>query len=164
MTSYTLDKETSRLGFQVTKLFCIPIPGAWTDFSGSLTFDPNNDAACNVTAVVKVASLNTREAACGADGKRDEHTTKMLDVEKFPEMKFVSTKVEKDVTGYKVTGDLTIRGITKTYTFVAEDVKTSPGKIEMTVTGEVKRSDFEMQPTGPISDLAPIIFKIVGSS
>lgn len=86
------------------------VRGEFSKISGTVKFDPQKLALSGINAEIDVQSISTREP------KRDEHlkSPDFLDAANFPVIKFQSKKVEADgPAGYKVTGDLTIRGVTR---------------------------------------------------
>jgi polyisoprenoid-binding protein YceI len=86
------------------------VRGEFSKISGTVTADPSNPGASSVTAEIDVNSINTREP------DRDKHlkSADFLDVATYPTIKFQSTKIEPDgPEGYKVTGNLTVRGATR---------------------------------------------------
>ena len=106
------------------------------------TTDPTRS---NIEASIDVASIAT------GDAQRDGHlkSADFFDVEKYPQMTFKSTRVERKGEGeYRVTGDLTIHGVTKPVTFEVEG-PTAPGKdpwgntrIGLSATTKINRKDF----------------------
>lgn len=115
--SYTIDASHSRFGFVARHAMVTKVRGAFNDFDGTATIDGANPANSTVRVVLKVASIDTRNA------QRDEHlrTNDFLDVANYPEITFVSTAVSHDGgNDFEVTGDLTIRGVTKSITLPLE--------------------------------------------
>jgi polyisoprenoid-binding protein YceI len=113
--------------------------------SGTLELDETNPAKSTVTATVDATGINTRDA------KRDEHlrSPDFLDTAKFPTITFTSTKVEKvSDTQYKVTGDLTLRGVTKPVVLTVEGSPTPVNdpfgntKLGGSATTRINRQDF----------------------
>jgi len=89
------------------------VRGHFKNVEGSLTFDPDNPGDLGLNVKIKAADIWT------GDSQRDEHLRSdgFLDVENHPNITFNSTSSEKvDADTYKVTGDLTIRGITQKVT------------------------------------------------
>lgn len=75
-----------------------------------------------------------------------------FDVEKFPESKFESTKIEKSADGFTVTGNLTLHGVTKSITFPAKiDVKAD--QVSVNADFGINRKDFEIVYPGMPDDL-----------
>ena len=103
--TYTIDGSHSSIEAVARHLMVTKVRGQFSDFEGTITVgETPEDSAVQVT--IKAASIVTK------DPKRDEHlrSPDFLDVEQFPELTFRSTKVDK---GWTVTGDLTIRGVTR---------------------------------------------------
>jgi polyisoprenoid-binding protein YceI len=107
--TYTIEPAHSSAHFKVRHLMIANVWGEFSKISGTVKFDPSNPAAIGITAEIDVDSINTREP------DRDKHlkSADFFDAANYPKMKFQSTKAEADgPEGYKVTGDLTIRGLT----------------------------------------------------
>jgi polyisoprenoid-binding protein YceI len=83
-------------------------------------------------------------------------TEEWFDAKKHPDIKFKSTKVEKKESEYSITGDLTIKGITKSYTIPATYSK-SGGKITFKGKFNVDRIEFKV---GKKSEAVPDIMKV----
>jgi polyisoprenoid-binding protein YceI len=108
--TYALDVAHSRIGFVARHAMVTKVRGAFNEFDGTATLDGTNPENSSVNVTVQVASVDTR------NGQRDGHlrTNDFLDIEKFPIITFASTAI-KHVGGndFEVTGDLTVKGITK---------------------------------------------------
>ncbi|MCP1146516.1 YceI family protein [Lysinibacillus endophyticus] len=117
MAKWIIDQSHSQVGFEVKHMMVSKVKG---DF-GSYTADIDaEDLADLTTAQISfsfdVASINTRSE------DRDNHlkSADFFDVEKYPTITFKSTNIEKSGDDYKVTGDLTIKDVTKPVTFDVE--------------------------------------------
>ena len=106
---YSFDKAHSFIGFKVKHMGLIDVPGFFRDFTGEVNYDAKDVSKSSVNFKAMMTSVDTGVAA------RDRHlrTADFFEVEKFPEMTFKSTKVEKKGKGWIVTGDLTMKGVTK---------------------------------------------------
>lgn len=106
---YKIDPAHSSANFSVTHMGLSKVRGAFGNVQGTVSYDAANPAAAKVEATIDVSTVNTN------DPKRDGHlkSADFFEVEKFPSIKFVSTKVEKAGNGLKATGDLTMKGVTK---------------------------------------------------
>jgi polyisoprenoid-binding protein YceI len=107
--TYTIDPVHSAVGFSI-RHFVSKVPGKFTKFSGTITVDRENLQNSSAEATIDVTSVNTDNQ------KRDAHlrSADFFEVEKFPTMTFKSTSWKK--TGaetFQVTGDLTLKGVTK---------------------------------------------------
>jgi polyisoprenoid-binding protein YceI len=143
--TYQIDAAHSNVQFIVRHLMVTNVRGTFTGVTGTVVYDPAKPEDTTVEATIDVNSVNTR------DEKRDEHLKSLdfLDAVKYPTMTFKSKRVESAGTDeYKVTGDLTLHGVTKEVTLTAEEVtgevKDPWGNIKIgaTLKGKVKRSDF----------------------
>lgn len=112
---FTLDKSHASVMFAVNHLGFSTYYGRFTAFDATMTFDPKNPATSKLTATIDATSL---DVPAPPEGFLDElKGENFLDAGKHPEMRFVSTSIE--ITGEKtgkVTGDFTMRGVTKPLT------------------------------------------------
>jgi polyisoprenoid-binding protein YceI len=142
--SWTVDAAHSTVGFSVRHMMVSNVKGAFGKFTASVDGSPADPTTAKISATIEIASVDTR------DTKRDDHlrSADFFDAAKFPQMTFTSTKVEKvSATTAKVTGDLTLRGVTKPVVLDVEytqPVKTPWGKsvVGATATGKISRKDF----------------------
>jgi polyisoprenoid-binding protein YceI len=115
--TYNLDVAHSRVGFVARHAMVTKVRGSFNDFSGSGYFDADEPANSKLEITIQAASIDTRNA------DRDNHlrSNDFFDMEAYPEITFKSTSVEKtgDAT-FDVTGDLTIKGVTKPVTIEFE--------------------------------------------
>jgi polyisoprenoid-binding protein YceI len=110
--SYEIDVSHSTIGFAVKHMMISNVRGSFGKFTGALYLDEKEPAKSTLQVDVDTASIDTSSA------DRDKHlrSPEFLDTAKFPKMTFKSTKVERVGAGYRVTGDLTIRDVTKPVT------------------------------------------------
>jgi polyisoprenoid-binding protein YceI len=111
--TYTIDPTHSRIGFVARHAMVTKVRGSFNEFQGSGFFDAADPAKSNLRLVIQADSIDTRNA------DRDAHlrSNDFFDMTTYPEITFVSTAVER--TGddeFEVTGDLTIKGVTKPVT------------------------------------------------
>ncbi len=114
--TWTADKSHSKVGFSVSHLVITDVEGHFKDFDATASTNSKGDLE-KVEANIKTASIFTD------NNDRDGHlrSDDFFNSEKFPEMKFVSKSVKKSgKNNYKITGDLTIRDVTKTITLDAK--------------------------------------------
>jgi polyisoprenoid-binding protein YceI len=144
-SSWVLDPDHSTVGFSVKHMMVTDVKGTFDKFTGTVEIDEKDPTKSRVEVEIDVASVNTRNA------KRDEHLRAgdFFDVAKQPKMTFKSTKVEIAKDGsMKITGDLTMRGVTKPVTLTAAplsaEVKDPWGGIHRgtTATAKLNRNDF----------------------
>ncbi len=120
--AYNIDPAHSLIGFAVRHLEINLVEGRFKDFKGTINFDEKDVTKSSVEFTAQVASVDTEVE------ERDKHlrTADFFDVEKYPEMTFKSTRVERKGKAYVLHGDLTLRGVTK------------PVALPFTITGAVK--------------------------
>ena len=114
--SYTLDAVHSRLGFSARHAMVTTVRGQFGDFDGTAVVDSNTPGSSSVSLTLRTASIDT-----GAED-RDGHlrSPDFFDVEKFPTITFRSTRVERDGNVWSITGDLTIKDVTRPVTIPFE--------------------------------------------
>lgn len=142
--TYNFDKPHTFIGFKVGHNTLIEVPGFFRDFTGAVTFDSKDISRSSVEFTAKVTSVDTGVAG------RDNHlrTADFFDVAKYPEMTFKSTKVAKKGKGWLVTGDLTMKGVTKSITFPFNIAGFLPanerngGRMGITAETTINRRDF----------------------
>jgi polyisoprenoid-binding protein YceI len=144
-TTWNLDAGHSSAGFKVRHMMISHSKGEFSGLSGVLTLDEADYTRSTVEASIPVATLRT------GDDSRDDHlkNADFFDVEKFPTMTFKSTNIKSTgARDFAVTGDLTIRGITKSVTLIVEDVS-GPSKdpwgnqrIGLSASTKINRQDF----------------------
>jgi polyisoprenoid-binding protein YceI len=121
--TYAIDPVHSAVGFSI-RHFVSKVPGSFTQFSGTITVDRDNLENSSVDAVVEVGSLITFNDRRDADVKSASY----FDAMKFGTMTFKSTSWKK--TGdntFDVTGNLTIKGITKEVVLKVTSLGFGPG-------------------------------------
>jgi polyisoprenoid-binding protein YceI len=109
---YTIDPAHTRLGFSARHAMVTTVRGQFQDFAGTAHIDTANPAASSVALTIQTASIDTGVA------DRDGHLKSgdFFDAEANPEITFVSTKVERDGDDWTITGDLTIKDVSKPVT------------------------------------------------
>ncbi len=124
---YKADPVHSKVGFSI-RHFVSDVDGRFGDFDGVIKFDAQHPADSSVQFTIQAASINTNNEA------RDKHlkSPDFFDAAKFPTLSFTSTKVTpKGDKTFDVTGNLTIKGVTKTVTVPARfrgEMKTAMGE------------------------------------
>jgi len=117
--NYDIDPAHSSAQFKVRHLMISHVKGEFTRLGGSIDFNPAHPGASKVDVTIDATSVSTREE------QRDNHlkSADFFDVAKYPNITFKSTKVAADgKDAYKVTGDLTIHGVTKSIVLDVEGV------------------------------------------
>ena len=144
--TWTLDDTHTRLGFVTRHAMITKVRGSFNDFTGTVTVPAEGIQSASAEVTINASSIDTRNA------DRDGHlkSNDFFDMENHPQITFTSTKIEGNGSGgVDVTGDLTIKGTTKSITipFEFEGTATDPfgnqrAGFEGTTT--IKRSDFDL--------------------
>ena len=111
--TWTLDPAHTRIGFFARHAMVTKVRGSFNEFEGTAVLDGANPANSHAEVTIKAASIDTRNA------QRDEHlrSNDFLAMQEYPEITFTSTGARQvDDTTFELTGDLTIRGVTKPVT------------------------------------------------
>ncbi len=146
-TTWKIDPVHTEVGFEVRHFFA-KVHGVFHEVEGTIAFDPADTSAVKIDATVQVKSIDT------GNPKRDGHlqSADFFDAEKNPTLTFKSTKVARaGKDKFKITGDLTMRGVTKSVVFDAEFLGSSAvsvggqswgTKAGFSATTVVNRKDF----------------------
>ncbi len=142
-TAWKLDPSHSIVEFSAKHLMITTVKGRITDVQGTIYTDEKNPKNSSVEAILNAASLDTRT------DQRDQHlrSADFLDVEKYPEIRFRSTGIQGNKQSFKLTGDLTIRDVTRPITLDVEfegETKDPWGgeRVGFSATGKIDRRDF----------------------
>jgi polyisoprenoid-binding protein YceI len=147
-SSWQIDPNHSAAQFAVRHLAISTVRGAFTKVSGTVQLDDKDITKSSVDVTIDTASVDTRVEARDKDLRSDH----FFDVEKYPTITFKSTKVEQVEAGkLKVTGDLTIHGVTKQAVLDVEG-PTAPVKdpwgnqrAAVNATTKINRQDYGMK-------------------
>lgn len=142
--SWQIDSSHSHINFTARHMMISKVRGNFENFSGTINFDEENPSNTTVNVEVDLTSVNTR------DEKRDGHlkSPDFFDVENYPSMKFVSTRVEQiDENNGRLYGQLTIKDITKEVVLDVEyaGIAKSPWGTEsagFSATGSLNRKEW----------------------
>lgn len=143
-TVWKIDPAHTSAHFMVKHMMISNVRGDFSKVSGSATYDGKSLTNSSVSAIIDASSINTNEA------NRDQHlkSADFFDVAKYPTISFKSTKVEPQANGFKIIGDLTMHGVTKSVTLDAEPlppaIKDPYGNLRTgtEATAKVNRKDF----------------------
>ena len=150
--TWSIDKAHSRIGFGITHLTINEIDGDFKTFEGKITSSKADFSDASIEFTADINSINTDVEA------RDKHlkSPDFFDAANNPTLTFKSTSFKKGKgNNYKVTGDLTMHGVTKPVTFDAVLVGTTTNpmsKKEMAgfrLSGNIKRSDYKIGASMP---------------
>lgn len=137
--TYTIDPAHTSFGFTVQHMMISNVPGEFDKFSGQIIYSPADLANSKANVTIDVSSINTRVDRRDADLKGPN----FFDAAKFPTITFVSTKF----TPTAITGNLTMKGVTKEVTIpitISGPAKTMMGGQAIGITGSViiNRQDY----------------------
>lgn len=143
--TYKIDPAHSSAQFVVRHMMITNVRGGFSGVQGTIEYNPDNPSDSHIDVVIDAGKINT------LDEQRDVHlkSPEFLHVEQYPTMTFKSKKVTPAGEGqWKITGDLTIHGVTKEVVLNAEG-PTAEGKdpfgntrIGASASTKIKRSDF----------------------
>jgi polyisoprenoid-binding protein YceI len=152
-TVYKIDPAHSTAQFVVRHMMITNVRGGFSGIQGTIEFDPQNPADSRVEVVIDASTINT------LDPQRDAHlkSADFLDVQKYPNITFQSKKIERvGEDRWKITGELTIHGVTKEVVLDVESSMTETkdpfGNIRVgaSATTKIKRSDFGLTWNAPL--------------
>ncbi|HYQ04550.1 MAG TPA: YceI family protein [Polyangiaceae bacterium] len=140
---WAVDASHSHVGFSVSHLVVSKVNGRFKEVSGKATIDEADPTKSQVDITIPVSSINTD------DEKRDAHlkSPDFFDAAAFPNIVFHSTKIARGGKQFKITGDLTMHGVTKSVTLdgsLSKPIKSPWGKDVrgVEVKGKLNRSDY----------------------
>jgi polyisoprenoid-binding protein YceI len=143
-TIWNIDPAHSNAQFSVRHLMITNVKGEFTKITGQVVYDPEKPENLSAEATIDVNTINTREP------DRDSHlkSADFFDVAQYPTITFKSKHATKGIDGLKLTGDLTIHGITREVTLDVEG-PTPPLKdpwgfirVGASATAKINRKDF----------------------
>lgn len=142
---YNIDPAHTRVSFLIDHFVVSQVQGRFNDVKGSFTLDQNIENS-KVDVTIPVSSIDTGVK------KRDDHlkSADFFEAKKYPNMTFKSKKFSGSLDDFKVTGDLTIKDVTKEVTLDGKytgSVKDSWGQIRAAIraTGKINRKDFNIK-------------------
>jgi polyisoprenoid-binding protein YceI len=143
--NWTIDGSHSLAEFSVKHMMVSTVKGRFQKVSGNITWDETNPANSSVEATIDAASITTN------DDKRDAHlaSADFFETEKYPTITFKSTRVEaKNADNFKVSGDLTMHGVTKEVTLDVEYNGSGKNPWGMTVAGFTAKTSLNRKDYG----------------
>lgn len=142
-TKWNVDPMHSEIGFKVKHMMITNVSGNFGSFNASAQTMNDDFSDAEFNFVADINSINTGVADRDGHLKSDD----FFNAEKFPQLTFRSTEVKKDGSEFIISGDLTIRDVTKKVQFSSEfsGIVTDPyGQIKagFSIEGKIKRSEF----------------------
>jgi polyisoprenoid-binding protein YceI len=139
---YRIDVAHSIIGFSIQHNEINLVTGRFKDFAGTIHYDDKDVTRSSVEFSAKVESIDTGVEA------RNKHlrTADFFEVEKYPELTFKSTRVERKGKGYVLNGDLTIKGVTKQVALpftIAGAIKDGRGNTRIGIAAQTKINRFD---------------------
>ncbi len=147
VTEWTIDPNHTAVQFAVRHLLVSTVRGQFEKMSGTISYDGSDVRTIAVEVTIDAASVNTRVAM----RDNDLRSANFFEVDKYPTIRFVSKRAERVDDGHvRLTGDLTIRGITREVALEVEGpvppVKQGPVlRTGATASVKIKRQDFGLQ-------------------
>jgi len=145
MGKWQLDPYHTQVEFSAKHLGMMTVRGHFDEISAVADIDPDHPENASVEVTISTASIRTNNGA----RDNDLRSSNFLEVEKYPEIKFKSTRVEQiDADHFKLTGDLTIKGNTRPVTFDVvkygefNDPEMMGHRIAYSATGKINRKNF----------------------
>ncbi|MDN4606369.1 YceI family protein [Sporosarcina highlanderae] len=146
MATWKVDASHTSVGFSVKHMMVSKVKGSFSGVEGTIEGDIEDLTGASISFTIDASTINTNSV------DRDNHlrSADFFDVENFPSITFVSTDIVKKGEGeYDITGDLTMRGVSKKVTLEAEYEGTgvNPWGVQVAafeVEGKVSRKEFEL--------------------
>lgn len=148
--TYDIDPSHTTIQFKVKNLLIMNVKGVFEKFKGTVDIDQTDITKSRVDVSIETASINT-----GIERRdNDLRSPNFFDAVKYPTMKFVSTRVEAGTGNLRMTGDLTIKGVTKQVVLIVEGPKSLEGDLKMGAfaTATVNRQNFGVSSGAVIAD------------
>jgi polyisoprenoid-binding protein YceI len=142
-STYAIDPAHTAVEFVVRHLMITRVRGRFAGVSGTIELGPGSDVPASVQARIEAATIDTRES------QRDTHlkSPDFLEVEAYPSLEFVSTRIEGDPKKFTIHGNLTIHGVTREVDFNGEFEGRVPDpwggqRVGYRATTTINRKDF----------------------
>ncbi|RLD61329.1 MAG: polyisoprenoid-binding protein [Bacteroidetes bacterium] len=147
VNNWAIDMAHSSVSFSISHMVISEVDGRFDKFEGKVTNSKDDFSNAKIQLTIDVSSINT------GDESRDKHLKNkdFFDVEKFPEMTFLSSSMKKTTgNNYKLVGNLTMHGVTKKVTLDTKyggTIKDPWGntKAGFKITGTLNRTDFGLK-------------------
>ncbi|ESU31760.1 hypothetical protein G3A_14675 [Bacillus sp. 17376] len=152
MAKFTVDQAHSALGFEVKHMMVSKVKGQFGSYTADVeAADLTDLTTASIAFKIDVTSIDTRNE----DRENHLKSADFFDVENYPTIDFKSTSITRDGDDYKVTGDLTIKDVTKPVTFDVEfgGKGTNPWGVEVygfEAEAKVNREEFGLTWNAPL--------------
>lgn len=148
---YDIDAAHTRLGFTARHAMVTKVRGAFTEFTGELHIDGTDPAKSTGGVTIVANSIDTGVA------QRDEHlrSNDFFDMPTYPEIRFSSTDISPNGDSFTLTGDLTVKDVTKPITLKVEFTGAAVDplgntRIGFEATGSLNRKDWGVSWNAPL--------------
>jgi polyisoprenoid-binding protein YceI len=164
-STWKIDPAHSELDFSVRHMSVSTVHGRFGGLSGAIQLNEQDPSKSSVTVTIDQTTVDTGVAPRDTDLK----SAGWFDVQKFPTATFTSTQVSKSGSGYSITGDLTLHGVTKQVVLTVEPpTGPAPGMdkkphMGYTATTTINRKDFgigEKMPDAAVSEQAKLTIEL----
>ncbi|HSD08829.1 YceI family protein [Flavobacterium sp.] len=142
-TKWSIDPTHSEIGFKVKHMMFTNVSGKFVNYDATITTEDDNFESANIEFTADINSISTNNT------DRDNHLKSgdFFDAENYPKLTFKLTSLTKNGDDYKLTGDLTLKGVTKSVTLPAEIsglMKDPWGntKVGINIDGKINRKDW----------------------
>ena len=142
-TKWAIDPTHSEIGFKVKHMMFTNVSGSFKAYDATITTEDDNFENAQIEFSANIDSISTNNT------DRDNHLKSgdFFDAETHPKLSFKATSFAKDGDDYELTGDLTLKGVTKSVTLPAEFsglMKDPWGntKVGLNITGKINRKDW----------------------
>lgn len=142
-TKWTIDPTHSEIGFKVKHMMFTNVSGLFETYEATITTEDDDFTKSSIAFTADVASINTNNA------DRDNHlkSADFFDADNNPKLTFTSTSLTNTASGFELTGELALNGVSKTVKLETEisDLMKDPWgntKIGLNISGEINRKDW----------------------
>ena len=149
---FMIDPGHTAVVSKVMRFEVVKVIGRFTDVKGTINYNSSDNSKITAEILIKSGSYS----ANNSDGEKAIKSAMFLDVENFPEIKFVTKSMAKSGNGFKVVADLTLHGVTKEISFMATlggpalDLPTGKQSIGISGTFTINRQDFGIRMAGKL--------------
>ncbi len=156
--TYTVDRDHTKIGFSVPHIVISTVDGRFKRFDGTIVLDAKDATRSSVEITIQADSVDT------AVGARDSdlHSSELLDVARYPEIHFKSTRIERRGHQWVAVGEFTLKDVTKLIElpFVLQGPVTDSGgrsRIAVHTGTRINRHDYHVQYDTRLRDGSPIV-------
>ena len=166
-TLFGIDSSRSKIGFVARHLEFLNVEGSFTDFDGTLSLSDQDLTTLELTVTIQASSLYTGRGIVDDNLRSDYY----FEVETFPEITFVSSGVTQNDSEYKLSGMMTMKGVTQEISLPItlseyESDRSGNPRVRIKLGGEINRRDFDVgydgMPDRLINDIVRLNLQLEG--